>query len=91
MAHLGAEREVGRGSDKKFTALSLTAIARLGGHRMPRSLRTWGEFCAMGALNNLIPFTLVEDGSEFGMLRCHLARANPRKPVTINFGKSFDR
>ncbi len=25
-----------------------------------------------------VPFTLVEDGSRFGLLRCHLARANPQ-------------
>jgi transcriptional regulator len=31
-----------------------------------------------GLLANAIPFTLVEDGSRFGMLRAHLARANPQ-------------
>ena len=31
-----------------------------------------------GLLANSIPFILVEDGSRFGMLRCHLARANPQ-------------
>ncbi|MDE3177445.1 MAG: FMN-binding negative transcriptional regulator [Pseudomonadota bacterium] len=31
-----------------------------------------------GLLANAIPFTLVEDGSRFGLLRCHLARANPQ-------------
>jgi transcriptional regulator len=31
-----------------------------------------------GLLANAIPFTLVEDGSSFGLLRCHLARANPQ-------------
>jgi transcriptional regulator len=29
-----------------------------------------------GLLANAIPFTLVDDGSRFGMLRAHLARAN---------------
>ena len=33
---------------------------------------------ASGLLANAIPFTLVEDGSRFGLLRCHLARANPQ-------------
>jgi transcriptional regulator len=33
---------------------------------------------ASGLLANAIPFILVEDGSRFGMLRCHLARANPQ-------------
>jgi transcriptional regulator len=31
-----------------------------------------------GLLANAIPFTLVDDGSRFGLLRCHLARANPQ-------------
>jgi transcriptional regulator len=31
-----------------------------------------------GLLANAIPFTLVDDGSQFGMLRCHVARANPQ-------------
>jgi transcriptional regulator len=31
-----------------------------------------------GLLANAIPFTLVDDGSPFGLLRCHLARANPQ-------------
>src|SRR5437588_784765 len=33
---------------------------------------------AYGLLANAIPFTLVDDGSRWGMLRCHLARANPQ-------------
>jgi transcriptional regulator len=31
-----------------------------------------------GLLANAIPFTRVEDGSKFGLLRAHLARANPQ-------------
>jgi transcriptional regulator len=31
-----------------------------------------------GLLANAIPFTLVDDGSRFGLLRCHVARANPQ-------------
>ena len=38
-------------------ALNLVVIAT--GHRMPTSLRTWGLFLIMGALNNLVPFSLI--------------------------------
>jgi transcriptional regulator len=31
-----------------------------------------------GLLASSVPFTLVDDGSRFGMLRCHVARANPQ-------------
>ena len=31
-----------------------------------------------GLMASSVPFTLVEDGSRFGLLRCHLARANPQ-------------
>ena len=31
-----------------------------------------------GLQSSSVPFTLVEDGSRFGLLRCHLARANPQ-------------
>jgi transcriptional regulator len=31
-----------------------------------------------GLLASSIPFTLVDDSSRFGMLRCHVARANPQ-------------
>jgi transcriptional regulator len=31
-----------------------------------------------GLLANAIPFTLVDDGSRLGLLRCHVARANPQ-------------
>ena len=31
-----------------------------------------------GLLANSIPFILIDDGSRFGMLRCHVARANPQ-------------
>jgi len=33
---------------------------------------------AGGLLANAIPFTRVDDGSQFGLLRAHLARANPQ-------------
>ena len=31
-----------------------------------------------GLLANSIPFTLIDDGSAYGLLRAHLARANPQ-------------
>ena len=38
-------------------ALNLVVIAT--GRRMPTSLKTWGSFLIMGAINNLIPFSLI--------------------------------
>lgn len=38
-------------------ALNLVVVAM--GQRMPRGWRAWGPFLAMGALNNLIPFSLI--------------------------------
>jgi drug/metabolite transporter (DMT)-like permease len=38
-------------------ALNLTVYAT--GNRMPRSLKTWSSLFVMGALNNLIPFSLI--------------------------------
>lgn len=38
-------------------ALNLAVIAT--GHRMPWSREAWGAFLVMGALNNLIPFSLI--------------------------------
>jgi len=35
---------------------------RLTGHRMPRSPALWGGFVLLGALNNLIPFSLIAWG-----------------------------
>jgi drug/metabolite transporter (DMT)-like permease len=42
-----------------IAAIVLNAIVRLTGYRMPGSLKTWGQFMAMGALNNMIPFSLI--------------------------------
>jgi len=42
-----------------IAALALNALVRLSGYAMPPSPRRWGAFLAMGALNNLIPFTLI--------------------------------
>lgn len=43
-------------------ALALLIFVRATGNRMPREARLWGAFLVMGALNNLIPFTLIAWG-----------------------------
>ncbi|MDX1425405.1 MAG: DMT family transporter [Kiloniellales bacterium] len=40
-------------------ALALLALARAAGLALPRGARLWRAFFVMGALNNLIPFTLI--------------------------------
>lgn len=42
-----------------LAAIALTAFVYLSGQRMPTSSRIWGAFLVMGALNNLIPFSLI--------------------------------
>ena len=42
-----------------FAAVALVAIVYLSGQRMPTSPRAWGPFFVLGALNNVIPFTLI--------------------------------
>jgi drug/metabolite transporter (DMT)-like permease len=42
-----------------FAALVLVALVYLTGRRMPRDASAWGAFLIMGALNNLIPFSLI--------------------------------
>jgi drug/metabolite transporter (DMT)-like permease len=37
--------------------LNLMVVAR--GQKLPSSLKTWGSFCVMAALNNAIPYSLV--------------------------------
>ena len=54
-------------------ALNLFLLAK--GDRMPSSGRLWGQFFAMGTLNNVIPFTLIV----FGVV--------PRKPGNSGGGK----
>ena len=41
-------------------ALNLFLLAK--GDRMPSSGRLWGQFFAMGTLNNVVPFTLIVFG-----------------------------
>lgn len=42
-----------------FAAPVLVAFVYLSGRRMPAAPRVWGAFLVMGALNNLIPFSLI--------------------------------
>ena len=42
-----------------LAALVLNLVVLALGLRMPRDLRTWAAFAAMGVLNNLVPFTLI--------------------------------
>ncbi len=42
-----------------FATIALVILARLLGHRLPCDMRLWGAFFIMGALNNLIPFSLI--------------------------------
>jgi drug/metabolite transporter (DMT)-like permease len=42
-----------------LASIILLVIVHLKGHKMPSSLSLWGAFFIMGALNNLIPFSLI--------------------------------
>ena len=42
-----------------FAAVALVAFVYLTGRRMPGSPALWGAFLVMGAMNNLIPFSLI--------------------------------
>lgn len=42
-----------------LAAIALNVVVRLSGYRMPRSRGAWGAFFGMGALNNLLPFSLI--------------------------------
>ncbi len=42
-----------------FAALALIGLSYLSGHRLPSAWGLWGAFLVMGALNNLIPFSLI--------------------------------
>ena len=42
-----------------IAAVALMLAAWASGQRMPRSMAMWGAFFVMGALNNLIPFSLI--------------------------------
>ncbi len=42
-----------------LAASILVGVVYLSGQRMPSSLRVWGAYLVMGALNNAIPFSLI--------------------------------
>jgi drug/metabolite transporter (DMT)-like permease len=42
-----------------FASMILLAVVRLTGKKIPASPGVWGTFFVMGALNNLIPFSLI--------------------------------
>jgi drug/metabolite transporter (DMT)-like permease len=42
-----------------LAALALLPVVLASGQRLPRSPRLWGRFVVMGALNNLLPFSLI--------------------------------
>ena len=42
-----------------LAALTLLAVMRFMGLKMPKDARIWGAFFGMGVLNNVIPFTLI--------------------------------
>jgi drug/metabolite transporter (DMT)-like permease len=48
-----------------LAAIALTVFVYLQGHRMPSSPKVWREFLVMGALNNLIPFSLISWGQVY--------------------------
>ncbi len=48
-----------------ISALVLTALVYASGKRMPSSPGIWGTFFVMGALNNLIPFSLIIWGEQY--------------------------
>jgi len=45
-----------------WAAVALWAVVLVRGLALPRSLRVWGALLVMGALNNVIPFTLMAWG-----------------------------
>ena len=48
-----------------FASVALLAYLRLTGKKMPISPGLWGAFIIMGALNNLIPFSLIFWGLKY--------------------------
>lgn len=81
-----------------LAAIALTTFTYFQGHRMPTSPQVWREFLIMGALNNLIPFSLISWGQlhidsslaailnattpVFGVVLAHFLTADER--LTIN-------
>lgn len=81
-----------------LAAVALITFAYFQGHQMPTSPQVWREFLVMGALNNLIPFSLISWGQVyidsslaailnattpvFGVMLAHLLTADER--LTVN-------
>lgn len=42
-----------------LAALALNVVVLVTGRRLPASLAAWRAFCVLGALNNLVPFSLI--------------------------------
>lgn len=77
-----------------LAASILVAVVYFRGQRMPSSLKTWGAFLIMGAINNAIPFSLIVWGQTrigggvasilnattpiFGVLLAHLLTSDER-------------
>ena len=47
-----------------FAAVLLLGFVRFTGRKIPTSRRTWGAFFMIGALNNVIPFSLITWGQQ---------------------------
>lgn len=88
-----------------FAAIALICIVYLSGQRMPVSPRMWRAFFVMGAINNLIPFSLIVWGQTqitssltailnatnplFTVVLAHLLTNDERLTVNRLFGVVF--
>lgn len=48
-----------------LAAITLLIIVYSSGQKMPTKIATWGAFCVMGFLNNLLPFSLIVWGQQY--------------------------
>ena len=85
-----------------LAALILIGVVYIRGQRMPASLRIWGAFLVMGAINNAIPFSLIVWGQTridsgvasilnattpiFTVLLAHMLTSDERLTVRKFFG-----
>ncbi len=83
-------------------AVALTAFAYAAGHRLPKDVTIWRAFLVMGALNNVVPFTLISWGQVhidsglaaiinattpiFAVVLAHLVAADERITANRGFG-----
>lgn len=47
-----------------FAAVLLLGFVRVTGRKMPKEIAVWGSFLALGAVNNVIPFSLITWGQQ---------------------------